>query len=252
MRVLIIEDELHTANDLAATIQKVDPSIQIITILKSVKESVDFFNQNNGKIDLIFSDIQLGDGLSFEIFKKVPTRTPVIFCTAYDEYALNAFKVNSIHYMLKPFNTKTVKEALDKFNDLKTTMSPDLPSYQAIMSLLNERKTTTSVLVYQGDRILPVRFEDVALFYIKDDGTRILTFENQHYLLNKTLEEIERMAGGEFFRASRQFLINRKAIKDSSQYFARKLAINLVLPFEEKITVSKARVAEYLRWLAGN
>jgi len=252
MKVLIIEDELHTANDLAATIQKVNPAIQIVAILKSVKESVDFFYQNTEKIDLIFSDIQLGDGLSFEIFKKVNTHTPVIFCTAYDEYALNAFKVNSIHYMLKPFNIKTVKEALDKFNDLKVNMSPDLPSYQAIISLLNERKTTTSVLVYQGDRILPVRLEEVALFYVRDDATRILTFDNQHYVLNKTLEETEKLAGGDFFRASRQYLINRKAIKDSSQYFARKLAINLTVSFAEKITVSKTKVAEYLRWLAGN
>ncbi|MBW6498140.1 MAG: LytTR family DNA-binding domain-containing protein [Bacteroidales bacterium] len=252
MKVLIIEDELHTANDLAATIQKADSAIEIVAILKSVSESVAFFQDKNMKIDLIFSDIQLGDGLSFEIFRKVNIQSPVIFCTAYDEYALNAFKVNSIHYMLKPFNIKTVKEALDKFRDLKTSMTPDVPSYQALMRMLNERKKSTSVLVYQGDRILPVKLEEVALFYVKDDSTRMLTFEGKNFVFNKSLEETEKLAGEDFFRANRQFLINRQAIKDSSQYFARKLAINLNVSFDEKITVSKTRVAEFLRWLAGN
>ncbi len=252
MKVLIIEDELHTANDLAATIQKVDPAIQIVTILKSVTESVNFFQQNSEKLDLIFSDIQLGDGLSFEIFRKVNVRTPVIFCTAYDEYALNAFKVNSIHYMLKPFNVKAVKEALEKFRNLKTSMTPDEPSYQVLMRMLNERKKSTSVLVYQGDRILPVKLEEVALFYVKDDSTRMLTFDGKKYVFNKSLEETEKLAGDDFFRVNRQFLVNRQAIKDSSQYFARKLAVNLTVSFDEKITVSKNKVAEFLRWLAGN
>ncbi|MEE4177519.1 MAG: LytTR family DNA-binding domain-containing protein [Bacteroides sp.] len=250
MKILIIEDEQHTANDLASTIKKVEVGAEIVGILKSVKESVAWFEQNRIKLDLIFSDIQLGDGLSFEIFKQVDIHTPVVFCTAYDEYALNAFKVNSIHYMLKPFNSKTVVEALSKFRDLRSTMSPDVPSYQAILDLLNERKRTTSVLVYQGDRIVPVKLDDIALSFIRDEMTHIITFDQKEYRLNKSLEEMEKLSSGEFFRANRQFLVNRRVIKDSSQYFSRKLVVNLNIPFDEKITISKTKVMEYLNWLA--
>ena len=250
MRILIIEDEQHTANDLASTLEKVEPGVEIAAILKSVKESVAWFEQKPKKIDLIFSDIQLGDGLSFEIFRQVEVHTPVIFCTAYDEYALNAFKVNSIHYMLKPFSSKSVAEAMTKYRDLRSTMSLDLPSYQAIISMLNERKRTSSVLVYQADRIVPVKFDEIALFFIKNETLNILTFDRKEYQINKSLEEMERLSSGDFFRANRQFLVNRKAIRDSSQYFSRKLIVNLIIPFEEKITISKTRVTEYLEWLA--
>src|SRR5690554_2185502 len=142
MKILIIEDELHTAQDLARTIEQVDAGVEILGILKSVREAVSYFRGKQVKLDLIFADIQLGDGLSFEIFRQVDIHIPVVFCTAYDEYALRAFKVNSIHYMLKPFNARTVAEALAKFRELKETMSPELPSYQAIIEMLNERKNT--------------------------------------------------------------------------------------------------------------
>lgn len=250
MKILIIEDEQHTANDLASSIEKVEPGSEVVSILKSVKESVAWFEKNKLKLDLIFSDIQLGDGLSFEIFKQVEIHTPVVFCTAYDEYALNAFKVNSIHYMLKPFNSRTVGEALGKFRDLRNTMSPEAPSYEAILDLLSERKRTTSVLIYQGDRIVPVKLGDIALSFIRDEVTHILTFDQKEYRLNKSLEEMEKLSGADFFRANRQFLVNRRAIKDSSQYFSRKLVVNLNVAFYEKITISKIRVSEYLNWLA--
>lgn len=243
---------MHTAQDLARTIEQVDAGVEILGILKSVREAVSYFRGKQVKLDLIFADIQLGDGLSFEIFRQVDIHIPVVFCTAYDEYALRAFKVNSIHYMLKPFNARTVAEALAKFRELKETMSPELPSYQAIIEMLNERKNTSSVLVYQGDRIVAVKLEDIALFFIKEDVTHILTFDRREYKLNKSLEEMERLSPGSFFRANRQFLVNRRAIKDSSQYFARKLAVNLVIPFEEKITISKTKVTEYLNWLSGH
>lgn len=249
MRIVIIEDEEITAADLAASIRKAEPMAEIVAMLGSVKQAVDFFQQNRQPLDLIFSDIQLGDGLSFEIFKKTPVSTPIIFCTAYDEYALNAFKVNSIHYMLKPFSSKTVGEALAKFKEFKTTFSRGASQYEAIIDLLHNRKGQSSVLVYQGDRIVPVKIEYVALFYIENEVSYLYTFDQARYVVNKTMEELEQIGGDNFFRTNRQFLVNRNAIKDSSQYFGRKLAVNLTIPFEEKITVSKTKVSEFINWL---
>lgn len=250
MRIVIIEDELLTANDLAATLKKVAPQAEIVAILGAVRESIDFFEANKTHIDLIFSDIQLGDGLSFEIFQRVAVHTPIIFCTAYDEYALNAFKVSSIHYMLKPFSVKTVSDALEKFQDLKTSLTQKNPEYDTLLNLLSNRKGQGSVLVYQHDKILPIKIDSIALIFIEHEITYLITFENTRLVINKTLEELEHIAGPNFYRANRQYLVNRKAIKDSSQYFGRKLAINLIIPFEEKITVSKTKATEYLEWLS--
>ncbi|TVQ11925.1 MAG: DNA-binding response regulator [Bacteroidetes bacterium] len=249
MRIVIIEDEEITASDLAASIRKAEPMAEIVAVLSSVKESVTFFQQNKTPLDLIFSDIQLGDGLSFEIFKKTPVTTPIIFCTAYDEYALNAFKVNSIHYMLKPFSSKTVGEALAKFKELKANLSQDSAQYGAILELLNNRQSKSSVLVYQNDKILPIRIEEIALFYIDTGVTYLLTFDQKTYSINNTLDVLEQMTSSNFYRVNRQFLVNRKAIKDTSYYFSRKLAVNLSVPFEERITISKEKATDFLNWL---
>lgn len=251
MNIIVIEDEQLTANDLARTIARVEPDARIVAILGSVKEAIDFFSTNRTKIDLIFSDIQLGDGLSFEIFNRQTTHTPIIFCTAYDEYALNAFSVSGIHYMLKPFSTKSVSDAIGKFRELKQNLAESPPPYETILELLNNRKSQKSVLVYQNDRILPIRTEDIALFYIDNEIVYIITFDQKRFTVQKTLEELEGIVGGNFYRANRQFLVSRRAIKDSAQYFGRKLVVNLTIKFNDRITVSKAKVAEFLEWLSG-
>lgn len=250
MRIIIIEDEALTASDLAATIKKADSRTEIAAILGSVGEAVDYFRKHPDEADLIFSDIQLGDGLSFEIFQQTSINTPIIFCTAYDEYALNAFKVSSIHYMLKPFSVKTVGEALQKFHTLRSSLTHKLTQYETMLEILNKRKKQGSILVYRGEKILPVSLDDIALCFIEHDTCHILTFGQNKYVINKSLEEVESIAGDSFFRANRQFLVNRKAVKDSTQYFARKLVINLNIPFEEKITVSKAKSGIFLDWLS--
>ncbi len=249
MRVIIIEDETITANDLSTTLKLVDKNISIKAVLKSVKESVCFFENNKEDIDLIFSDIQLGDGLSFEVFKKVSVTAPIIFCTAYDEYALNAFEVNSIHYMLKPFDTETISEALRKYREIKGYFSHNQTQYQAIIDLLNHKPRKHSILVYVKDRIVPVSITDVAVFYIENETSFLITTDNNKYTVNKSLDELEQIAGNGFYRANRQYLINRKAIKDTSQYFARKLVINLYVQLNEKVIVSKNKASEFLNWL---
>lgn len=255
MKIVIIEDEKLTADDLAETILKIEPDTRVSAILFSVKEAISYF-KGNEKPDLIFSDIQLGDGLSFEIFKTVPVSTPVIFCTAYDEYALNAFRANGIDYILKPFTKKTIIEALARYKELKSNFSRSKPGYEIISGSFENRKNPqdASVLIYIKDKILPVKIVDIALFYIENEITHLVTFNQKIHSINKTLEELEKITGGNFYRANRTFLINRKAIRDASQYFHRKLVINLSIPFTagEAITVSKVKVTGFLNWLSGN
>ncbi|HAQ17911.1 MAG TPA: DNA-binding response regulator [Prolixibacteraceae bacterium] len=252
MKIVIIEDEQLAAEDLADNILKVDPTIQIVASLRSVKEAVSYF-QINEKPDLIFCDIQLGDGLSFEIFNKQPLSAPVIFCTAYDEYALKAFKANGIDYILKPFTKKTIEDSLNKFKELKNSFVNNLTHFETILEIFESRRNQkqVSVLVYQKDNIIPVKVDNIALFYIEHEVTHLITFDKKKYLISKTLEELEKITGSDFFRTNRQFFINRKAIKDASQYFTRKLSINLTIPFSEKIFVSKEKSKDFLNWLSG-
>jgi DNA-binding LytR/AlgR family response regulator len=252
MKIVIIEDEELTANDLAATILRIDKSAKIIAVLASVKESVTFFRKNSAP-DLIFCDIQLGDGLSFEIFRECTISAPVVFCTAYDEYALKAFKANGIDYILKPFSRKTIEESLEHYKALKNSFHNSDSSMERILELFENRKQIkqNTVLVFHRDNIIPVKVDDIALFYIENEITRLVTFSRKHHTINKSLEELETITGNNFFRANRQFLINRTAIRDASHYFARKLVVTLTLPVNEKIIVSKEKVTLFLDWLSG-
>lgn len=251
MNIVIIEDEGIVADDLELNIRKlVDEPTDIIQI-KSVKEGIAYFKKADIP-DLIFSDIQLGDGLSFEIFVAEPVEAPIIFCTAFDEYALDAFKANGIDYILKPFTTKTLQDALQRYYQLKKIFSAEqVPQYDAVLQLLGEREkpSLSSVLVYQQDKIIPIRLEDIAMFYLANETTHLLTFSGKTYYPNKNLDELEKLGGDAFFRANRQFLVCRKAIMDVSNFFSRKLSVNLNIPFEEKVIVSKKKAPQFLNWL---
>ena len=253
MKIVIIEDEQLTAEDLADTILRVNSEAQIVASLRSVKEAVSYFRINE-KPDLIFCDIQLGDGLSFEIFNNILLNSPVIFCTAYDEYALKAFKANGIDYILKPFSKQTIEDSLNKYKVLKNNFVNNLTHFDAMFELFESRKNQKqiSVLVYQKDNIIPVKVDDIALFYIDYEITHLITFDQKQYPISKTLEELEKITGNDFFRANRQFFVNRKAIKEASQYFTRKLSISLKIPFNERIFVSKEKSKDFLNWLSGN
>lgn len=250
MKVVIIEDEELTAEDLAESLQKANPALQIEAILKSVKEGIAYFKYQEPP-DLIISDIQLGDGLSFEIFKSFSGIIPVIFCTAYDAYALDAFKANGIDYIIKPYTQKNINEALHKYSELKKDTAAQNP-YDKILKLFEQRKNAAvaSILIHYKDKILPLRIAEIALFYIENEITYLITFDQKKYVVNHALGEIEKMTGRDFYRASRQYLVNRKAIKDVSHHFSRKLTINLMFPFHETLTVGKVKVSEFLEWLA--
>ena len=253
MKIVIIEDEQLTADDLAETILKVSPGVKIIARLSSVKDAVVWFRKNE-QPDLIFSDIQLGDGLCFEIFRKHPITTPVIFCTAFDEYALTAFKAHGIDYILKPFDEQTIAGALTRYKELERKFLGDNKQIETILQLFENRKNQKkgTVLVYHKDKILPINLQDIALFYLEYEITHIITFGQKNFIINKSLEELEEITGIFFYRANRQYLINRKAVKEVSQYFARKLSITLSIPFSETITISKVKVPDFLNWLAGD
>ena len=254
MNIVIIEDEKWTAEDLADTILQVDPQSQIVAVLQSVKEAI-IYLKNNPSPDLIFSDIQLGDGLSFDIFSAVTTTTPVIFCTAFDEYALHAFKANGIDYMLKPFTLESVQAALSKFHSLRSTQPVHDDNYlQSFIKQITAQyqPKTTAILVYYKDIILPIKVDDIALFYVENENTHLVTFDNKTYYPKNNLDELEKLTGTEFFRANRQCLINRKSVVNASSYLSRKLSVSVSVPFHDIITISKEKTPQFLAWLSGN
>jgi two-component system response regulator LytT len=247
MKIVIIEDERNTADDLEETILYIEPSAQIVKKLHSVAESLAYFSKNIPP-DLLFCDIQLGDGTSFEILSKANIRTPTIFCTAYDEYALNAFETHSIDYIMKPFDRTTVGKALKKFKELKDMLSP--VNHNLVLELLAKRsRVDDRMLVRYKDKILPIAYSDIALFYLENELIQLITNDNKSYFVQKTLDELERDAGESFYRVNRQFIINKDAIKDVSTSLTRTISVNLKLAFSQKITVSRNRAVHFLEWL---
>jgi two-component system response regulator LytT len=252
MKIVIIEDEPLTARDLAACIVSAEPSAEIVACLASVKEATAYFKGNEAP-DVIFSDIQLGDGQSFAVFERLMQLVPVIFCTAYDEYALEAFRSAGIDYILKPFTEKTVGAALAKYRALRgVAMGNAAGQGMAAVMADAPRKAAEAILVFYKERILPVKVGEIALFYLQKEVVRLVTFDQKEYIVNKSLEELEGLVASAFYRVNRQFLVNREAIKDVSQYFGRKLLLNLSLAFEEKITVGRVKVNHFLAWLSGS
>lgn len=251
MNIVIIEDERLVADDLEKNVKTILGESARFVQIRSVKEGIAYF-QDGIEPDLVFSDIQLGDGLSFEIFTVLSKPVPVIFCTAYDEYALEAFRANGIDYILKPFTKQMLEDALNKFRQLKQMpFTEQIDQYQLLMKMLagNKKQQAASVIVYQKDKIIPISLDDVALFYLEGETTRLLTFSGKTYYPNKPLDELERISGTHFFRANRQFLVSRKVIVDVSNFFSRKLALNISLAFKDKIIVSKAKAPLFLEWL---
>ncbi|SFW79133.1 LytR/AlgR family response regulator transcription factor [Chitinophaga sancti] len=246
MKLVIIEDEKVTARDLARTILQSFPDAEVIDIISTVREGIAYFSDDT-QVDLIFSDIQLGDGLSFEIFSRVEIDIPVIFCTAFDEYALDAFRANGIEYILKPFDKQAVAAAINKY----LTFTGKRTSYKALEEIFINRKPSEpgAVLVYQKDKIFPVAIDTIAFFYLKNGIVYLTTFDKKTYPLNKNMEELTKLTEPLFFRANRQYLVHRKSVQDASSYLSRKLSVTLSIPVPETITISREKVAQFLEWL---
>ncbi len=247
MKVLIIEDELPAAIEMQRTLQAIDVNLQIIGILSSVAD-INHQSELLLKADLIFSDIQLSDGLGIDALLKFKNTVPIIFCTAYNHYALAAFKANGIDYIVKPFTNETVKVALDKFKRL-TSNVVDLKQLSSDIKQEKKRQRA-NIIIHRGDKIIPLSIQEMALFYIDNNLVYAYTFDCKKVAINEQMDALETLVGESFFRASRQFLINRKAIKEASKYFDRKILVHLNIPFPEQIIISRLKATEFINWLS--
>lgn len=260
--VLIIEDETAAAVNLRAILRSVAPSFNVLAILESIEESVEYFQSTPSPApDLIFMDIHLADGESFRIFDHVDIKVPIIFTTAYDEYALRAFKVNSIDYILKPIKESDMRHAIEKFALLSGGEQKEYTGRieQMVRETLQsvpetsrtaQRDNQRVYLVHQKDKIIPLSIDDIAFFYTANEKVSAITYDGTYYFIDRTLESLQAaLPQMEFFRANRQFIIARKAVKDITVWFGSRLSLNLIVEAPEKIIISKARVPEFKQWL---
>ena len=250
MRTIIIEDEKPSARRLQRMLQGLN--VEPETMLHSVEESIEWF-QNNEHPDLIFLDIQLSDGLSFEIFEAVEINSAVIFTTAYDEYALQAFKLNSIDYLLKPIDEDELKIAVEKFSDRapqKQAVTLDFNDIKKLLVNPIEREYKKRFSVKVGQHLKLINIEDIECIYSENKGTYAHTNEGRNYLLDMTLDQLEDELEPEvFYRISRKFYVNINAIKDIISYTNSRLQIKLNHYNEQDVIVARERVKEFKNWL---
>ncbi|WP_394750537.1 LytR/AlgR family response regulator transcription factor [Spongiimicrobium salis] len=250
MKTIIIEDEKPAARRLHRLLA--DLGVEVSVMLHSVEEAVEWF-QNNAHPDLIFLDIQLSDGLSFEIFDVIEVHSAIIFTTAYDEYALQAFKLNSIDYLLKPIDDEELEKAVKKYRALKPTNQKLALDFDDIKKLLVnplEREFKKRFTVKVGQHIKIINADDIECFYSENKGTYIATSDGRNYLLDITLENLEpELEPKQFFRVSRKFYVNINHIKDIISYTNSRLQIKLNRFKEQDIIVSRERVKDFKLWL---
>ncbi len=254
LRVVIVEDEPATARNLVRMLQDIDERIVIQAKLTSVAEAVDWFKVNMAAYDLVFMDIRLADGLSFDIFNQTMIDRPVIFVTAYNDYALDAFKNNGIDYILKPFDRQEIGRALQKYR--RFTGDNGSAHYKLPLDGLAEqvRQLTKpyrkSFLIHHRDRLIPVEAAKVCWFYTANEIVYAHLADNRQYVIDLTMEQLEKELDLEvFFRANRQFIVNRAAILEVNFYFNGRLSLKISPEPPEKVLISKARVPELKSWM---
>lgn len=249
MKAIIVEDEFVAAQALQLLLDELDKNIEVIAVLQSIEESIEWFTLHPAP-DLVFLDIQLADGLSFSIFEKTHIKCPIIFTTAYDEYSLKAFEVNSIDYLLKPIHKKKLERALSKLEDL-TFKNNNADLVAGLLASLKETKNSykTHFLIPHKDKLIPVAIDKIAYIYSEFKMAKIVTFNQHTYTLDASLDEIsKRLDPSLFFRVNRQYLLAHSAIVDISIWFGGKLSVNLTIPTLDHITVSRGRTAEFKLW----
>ncbi len=253
MKAVIIEDEKRAVTHLKNLLREVAADIQITAELQSINQSVRWFRENPVP-DVVFLDIHLADGSSFEIFKEVKIESQIIFTTAYEEYALKAFEVNSIDYLLKPLNKEDLNRALLK---IKTRSLVDGPKWNDPMNLNKllealgrEPIYKKALLVQFKDKLIPLATKDIAYFYTEFKMTKAVTFSNISYIIDHTLENLLlQLSPKDFFRINRQYIISRNAVKDAAIWFSGRLSLNLNVPTPEKLIVSRSNSTEFKQWL---
>ncbi|MGS2726907.1 LytR/AlgR family response regulator transcription factor [Psychroserpens sp. BH13MA-6] len=250
MKVIIIEDEKPSARRLKRMLLEL--KLDTDTMLHSVEEAIHWF-QNNEHPDLIFLDIQLSDGLSFEIFETIDIKSAVIFTTAYDEYALQAFKLNSIDYLLKPIDEDDLAKAVAKYKNRtpkQQTVTLDFNDIKKLLVNPIEREYKQRFSVKVGQHLKLINIDDIECFYSENKGTYVYTSEGRNYLLDTTLEQLEdELEPHKFFRISRKYIVNVNAIQDMLTYTNSRLQIKLHTFKEQEVIVARERVKDFKDWL---
>lgn len=249
MKTLIIEDEKAALRNLKAAMKEVDADFEIVGETDSVTGTLEWF-ASHPMPELVFMDIHLADGSAFGIFDHTDITCPIIFTTAYDEYALQAFRVNSIAYLLKPISSSDLQKAIDKLKMLEGAVQPTI-DFQAVMhALKREESYKTHFLVpVKGDRFVPVSVEQISYFYIDGGAVKAVTQSAEMFDFQQTLDELaEQLNPRQFFRANRQYIIAHKAIMGVSLWFGGRMVLQLTPPTEEKVIISKARVSAFKDW----
>jgi DNA-binding LytR/AlgR family response regulator len=253
MNVIIIEDEEAASTRLHKILTEVDPSIVVLAVLESIERSVEWIAINKPP-QLIFADIQLGDGPSFEIFKRVKVTSPVIFITAFDSYALQAFRFNGIDYLLKPVKKNEVTQSLEKYKNLQQHPSAPAIDYQEILSAISSRKPTFQkrIVIRIGQSIRTIEISDVAYFYTEEKIAFAVLHDGKKFPLDFTLDELDNILDpAQFFRINRQFIIYIKAIESMHTYSKSRIKIILKPHSDAETIVSSERAADFKEWLLG-
>jgi two-component system, LytTR family, response regulator LytT len=250
MNILIVEDETAAYENLVEIITGIDPSVQIAGNTESVRQTIRWLKTNQMP-DLILMDIHLSDGIAFSIFKSITIETPIIFTTAYDEYAIEAFKVNSIDYLLKPIKVEEMERALEKFRKLTR---PDILQYLSHLAQLSAIPNyTDKLLIPFKDKLQPVNLKEISFFYTTEKNTRVYLKNGKSYTYSKTLDQIESALNPvDFIRANKQFIVARNSVKDIIIWFDSRLLITPDIEPPERIYISKNKAAEFKAWIVRN
>ena len=256
MKILIVEDEELAVKKLQKTLVAVDEAAEVVAVTDSIKGTVDWL-QNNSSPDLILMDIELADGQSFEIFNLVPIKTPVIFTTSYDEYALKAFKVNSIDYLLKPIQKEELQAAIDKYKQIKASAPGEVKSDVSIDNLIKElqqklqpKEYRKRFLVKQAQKLVSIDVNDIAYFYSDGRLNFFKTCDNKKYVVDYTMDELEDMLDPQrYFRTSRSFYVSVNCIDQIHDYFGNRLLLNLTPAVDKEVLVSREKVMDFKKWM---
>lgn len=248
MKILIVEDEHKTAQLLKELIES-HADYSVVATCDSVEAAVHYLQLHQHHLDVVFMDIQLSDGQSFDIFDRVTVNLPVVFCTSYDEFMLKAFQNNGIGYILKPFNENDIHQAILKVEDIKNSFVKH--SFENLKELIGKEKTyKTSFLIRFRDKIYPILVSDIAFVYLESESAYLYNFKGEKHPILKTLDELENLIPpNQFHRINRQMIINRNAIKEIETYFNQRIVVHLNISIPEQAIVPRLKVAPFLSWL---
>jgi DNA-binding LytR/AlgR family response regulator len=256
MKILIVEDEVLAAKKLTKTVASVDENAEIIGVADSIQGTVEWLN-NNPAPDLILMDIELADGQSFEIFGLTEVKSPVIFTTSYDEFALQAFKVNSIDYLLKPVQKEDLEAALNKFKQLKTIYKDEKKEEVNLEQIVKElqqklqpKEFRKRFLVKHGQKLISIEIDEIAYFFSDGRLNFFKTFDNRKFVVDYTMDEMEEMLDPDkYFRISRSFYVSINAIDQLHDYFGNRLLLHLNPAVEKEAIVSREKVSDFKKWM---